>query len=167
MQNKKITRMAFFTALAMIFSYIETMIPFNIGIPGIKLGLANIIAVWALYVFEFREAVLISFLRVVLIGFLFGNPVGIIYSLSGTGLSLIVMGILKKTELFHCITISIYGGVFHNIGQIIAAVFIVENYKIIYYVPVLMIVGTFTGLLIGIVSFEVLKRTIHIFKKEV
>ncbi|SER61774.1 Gx transporter family protein [Lachnobacterium bovis] len=164
MQNKKITRMAFFTALALIFSYIETLIPFNIGIPGVKLGLANIIAVWAIYVFGFKEAVAISFLRIVLSGFLFGNVFGIIYSLSGATLSLIVMGFLKETNLFHCITISIYGGVFHNIGQIIVAMFIVENYKISYYIPVLMIVGTFTGLLIGIVSFEILTRTMSVFK---
>ena len=74
------------------------------------------------------------------------------------------MGFLKETNLFHCITISIYGGVFHNIGQIIVAMFIVENYKISYYIPVLMIVGTFTGLLIGIVSFEILTRTMSVFK---
>lgn len=155
------TRVAHFgvyTALALIFSYVETLIPINFGIPGVKLGLANLIIVVALYKMNLKEAYMLSIVRVVLSGFIFGNLFSIIYSLAGGLLSLTVMAILKKLNQFSTIGISMAGGVFHNVGQLIMAIIVLESINIAYYFPVLLISGVFTGLLIGIIANEMLKR---------
>ena len=147
-----------FTALALIFSYVETLIPIHIGIPGVKLGLANLIVVIALYRMGVREAYVLSVVRVILAGFLFGNLFAILYSLAGGLLSLTVMVFLKKTEKFSVLGVSMAGAVFHNIGQLIMAAIVLESLSITYYLPVLLISGIVTGLLIGIVANEMLKR---------
>ena len=147
-----------FTALALIFSYVETLIPIHIGIPGVKLGLANLIVVIALYRIGVRESYVLSVLRVILAGFLFGNLFAILYSLAGGLLSLTVMVFLKKTEKFSVLGVSMAGAVFHNIGQLIMAAIVLESLSITYYLPVLLISGIVTGLLIGIVANEMLKR---------
>ena len=147
-----------FTALALIFSYVETLIPINFGIPGIKLGLANLIIVVALYKLELKEVYMLAIVRVLLSGFIFGNYFSIIYSLAGGLLSLSVMALLKKQGGFSVIGISMAGGVFHNVGQMIVAVFVVETFSISYYLPVLLIAGMITGLVIGVVGEEILKR---------
>jgi len=155
------TRVAHFgvyTALALIFSYVETLIPINFGIPGVKLGLANLIIVVALYKMNLKEAYMLSIVRVVLSGFIFGNLFSIIYSLAGGLLSLTVMAILKKLNQFSTIGISMAGGVFHNVGQLMMAIIVLESINIAYYFPVLLISGVFTGLLIGIIANEMLKR---------
>ncbi len=147
-----------FTALALIFSYVETLIPFHFGVPGMKLGLANLIIVIALYKMGVREAFLLSVVRILLSGFLFGNYFSIIYSLAGAFLSLLVMAGLKRAEGFSVMGVSVGGGVFHNIGQLIVAMLVVETFSIAYYVPALLIAGLVTGLLIGIAANEMLKR---------
>lgn len=147
-----------FTALALILSYIETLIPISFGIPGVKLGLANLIIVIALYRLRLSEAFLLSVVRVLLSGFLFGNYFSIIYSLAGGLLSLTVMAIMKKREGYSVGGVSIAGGVSHNVGQLIIAAFVVETFSVAYYIPVLLIAGMLTGLLIGIVADEMLKR---------
>ena len=147
-----------FTALALIFSYVETLIPTNFGIPGIKLGLANLIIIIALYKMKVKEAYALSVVRVVLAGFMFGNLFSIIYSLAGGLLSLSVMVLLKKTDKFSLFGISMAGGVFHNVGQLIVAILVMENLNIVYYMPVLLISGLITGFVIGIVAGEMLKR---------
>ena len=147
-----------FVALALIFSYIESLIPFQIGIPGVKLGLANLIIVIALYKMDLKSAYLLSITRVVLSGFMFGNLFSIIYSMAGGILSLTVMALLKKNQGFSILGISIAGGVFHNIGQLIVAMVVVETYSVAYYIPVLLIAGFLTGLVIGIAAGEMLKR---------
>ncbi len=147
-----------FTALALIFSYVETLIPINFGVWGMKLGLANLIIVIALYKMGTGEAFLLSVVRVLLSGFLFGNYFSIIYSLAGAILSLSVMAGLKRAGGFSVIGVSISGGVFHNIGQLIVAMLVVETFSVIYYVPVLLAAGLVTGLLIGIAASEMLKR---------
>lgn len=155
------TRVAYFgvyTALALIFSYVETLIPIHFGIPGIKLGLANLVIVIALYKMSLKETYLLSIVRVVLSGFIFGNLFSIVYSLSGGLLSLTVMALLKKSKKFSLIGISIAGGVFHNVGQLIMAAIVLESLSIGYYFPVLLVAGTVTGLLIGIAAGEMLKR---------
>lgn len=152
-----------FTALALIFSYIETLIPTQFGVPGIKLGLANLIIVIVLYRTGWREALLLSVVRVVLAGFIFGNLFSIVYSLAGGILSLAVMALLKKTERFSVIGISIAGGVCHNIGQMIIAMVVVETYQVGYYLPVLLIAGVITGAVIGAVAGEVLKRIRNLY----
>ena len=147
-----------FTALALIFSYVESLIPIQIGIPGVKLGLANLMIVIALYKMSLKETYLLSITRVVLCGFLFGNMFAILYSLAGGLLSLTVMAVLKKAGGFSVMGVSIAGGVFHNIGQLIIAMIVVETFSVAYYIPVLLIAGVITGLLIGIAANETLKR---------
>ena len=156
--KSKVAYFGVFTALALIFSYVETLIPIQFGIPGVKLGLANLIIVIALYRMKLSEAYLLSIVRVLLAGFIFGNYFSIIYSLAGGLLSLTVMALLRKKGGFSVIGISIAGGVFHNIGQLIVASVIVETFSVMYYVPVLLIAGLVTGLLIGIASDGMLKR---------
>lgn len=160
--KSKVAYFGVFTALALIFSYVETLIPINFGIPGVKLGLANLIIVIALYRMKLSEVYLLSVVRVVLSGFIFGNYFSIIYSLAGGLFSLTVMAVLKKSESFSIPGVSIAGGVFHNIGQLIVAMLVVETFSVIYYVPVLLIAGLITGLLIGITANAMLKRLVNI-----
>ena len=156
--RSRVAHFGVYTALALIFSYVETLIPINFGIPGVKLGLANLIIVVALYKMSLKEAYILSIVRVVLSGFIFANLFSIIYSLAGGLLSLSVMALLKKTNQFSVLGISMAGGVFHNIGQLIMAIIVLESFNIAYYFPVLIISGVVTGLLIGIISNEMLKR---------
>ena len=151
-----------FSALALIFSYVESLIPFSIGIPGVKLGLANLIIVIALYKMPLSQVYLLCVVKVLLSGFLFGNYFSILYSLAGGLLSLSVMAVLKKTGEFSVAGISIAGGVFHNIGQLIVAMFVVETFQVVYYIPVLLIAGLLTGFLIGITAKEMLKRLVNL-----
>ena len=147
-----------FTALALMFSYIETMIPIQFGVPGIKLGFANIMIVIMLYKSSAKEALLLSIVRIMLSGFLFGNLSSILYSIAGGVLSLEIMTLLKKQGGFSVIGVSVAGGVSHNVGQLIVAMLVVETYQVGYYFPVLLVAGVLTGLGIGVVSQEVLKR---------
>ena len=147
-----------FTALALMFSYIETMIPIQFGVPGIKLGLANIMIVIMLYKSSAKEALLLSIVRIMLSGFLFGNLSSILYSIAGGVLSLEIMTLLKKQGGFSVIGVSVAGGVSHNVGQLIVAMLVVETYQVGYYFPVLLVAGVLTGLGIGVASQEVLKR---------
>ena len=156
--KSKVAYFGVFTTLALIFSYVETLIPIQFGIPGVKLGLANLIIVIALYRMKLSEAYLLSIVRVLLAGFIFGNYFSIIYSLAGGLLSLTVMALLRKKGGFSVIGVSIAGGVFHNIGQLIIASVIVETFSVMYFVAVLLIAGLVTGLLIGIASDGMLKR---------
>lgn len=156
--KSKVAYFGVFTTLALIFSYVETLIPIQFGIPGVKLGLANLIIVIALYRMGLSEVYLLSIVRVLLSGFIFGNYFSIIYSLAGGLLSLTVMAFLRKRGDFSVIGVSIAGGVFHNVGQLIIASLIVETFSVMYYFPVLLIAGLVTGLLIGIVSDSMLKR---------
>lgn len=151
-----------FTALALIFSYVETLIPFQIGIPGVKLGLANLIIVIALYKLSLKETWLLAVTRVLLSGFIFGNYFSIIYSLAGSALSLLVMNYLKKRGGFSVMGISLAGGTAHNVGQLLVAMVVVETYSVAYYLPVLLIAGVITGLIIGFVAAEMLKRLANI-----
>ena len=125
--SKKVARMGVFIALAMIFSYIEVLIPFNFGIPGVKLGIANIVTVTSLYVFSTGEAFGISVIRIVLMGILFGNGMSLLYSLAGGLLSFLALWIGKRTSWFSVIGVSVAGGVFHNVGQILAGMLVMKN----------------------------------------
>ena len=147
-----------FTALALIFSYVETLIPIQFGVPGIKLGLANLIIVIVLYKTDWREALLLSVVRIILAGFIFGSLFSIIYSLAGGILSLAVMALLKRADRLSVVGVSMAGGVCHNIGQLIVAMVVVETYQVGYYLPVLLIAGLITGAVIGAIAGEVLKR---------
>lgn len=161
-RNRKLANMAMLVALAMIFSYVESLIPINFGIPGMKLGVANLVTVTGLYFLELPEVFLVIVMRILLTGFWFGNGMSIIYSLAGGILSLLVMALMKRLKGFSIAGVSIAGGVSHNIGQIMVASVAVENLKLIYYLPVLMIAGTVTGFAMGMVS----KNLLPIVKKE-
>ncbi|SDB09706.1 Gx transporter family protein [Eubacterium oxidoreducens] len=154
-----------FLALALVFSYVEAMIPFAIAIPGVKLGITNIVIVLILYLNGPKEALIVSVLRVILAGLLFGNLFSILYSMAGALLSLAIMVFIRHTKQFHVITVSAIGGIVHNLGQLIVAAFVVENYNIMYYFAVLMIAGVVTGIIIGIVGNEMIKRVGHLFWK--
>jgi len=163
MKNDKAKHIALFgmmVALAFTFSYLESLIPFNFGIPGVKLGLANLVVVVALYIMKPAEAFAIALIRVFLAGLTFGNVYSIAYSLCGGVLSFVVMYLMKKTKL-SVIGVSMLGGVCHNIGQILVAAIIMETVRIAYYLPVLLVAGLVTGFLMGIISKLVIDR----FKK--
>lgn len=166
MKNKT-AFMGLLLAFALILSYIETLIPFQTGIPGVKLGLANLAVVLSLYLFTWKEAILLTTLKAVLSGLMFGNLFMIIYSLAGALISCMIMILLKKTGEFHVPIVSVAGGVMHNMGQLLVAVFVVETYSIFYYIPVLMIAGLITGLVIGSVAALVLPYIQNIVSKGV
>ena len=147
-----------FLALAVIFGYIEALIPVPVPVPGIKLGLANLVSTAILYVYGYREAITITILRVFIIGFLFGNLFSIVYGLSGAVLSLTTMAFLRKTGLFRVISVSAAGGVMHNTGQVMAAYFCVTGFPVAWYLPLLMLAGTGAGILTGIADALIIPR---------
>ena len=153
-------------AVALICSYIETLIPISFGIPGIKLGLANIVTVVAIYIIGVKEAILISITRILLTGFMFGSMSVIVYSLAGGILSFLIMILLKNVIKLNILSVSGAGGIFHNLGQLLVAAFVVENAKLLYYMPILFVSGLLTGVLIGVVSHEVIKHLRGIIGKE-
>ena len=156
--TKKLTMTALLAALALIFSYIEGLIPFSPAIPGIKLGIANLVVIVALYHMGLKYAITINVVRIFIAGLLFSGVFGIIYSLAGAILSMTVMVLLKKTGLFSVAGVSMAGGVAHNLGQILAAAFLVSNLSIFIYFPVLIFSGLISGALIGIVAYIILER---------
>lgn len=160
-KTRRIAICGVFTALAMIFSYIESLIPIPVGIPGFKLGVANIAIIAVIYVVGNSEAVIVNFLRILLTGILFGNLYSFIFSLVGGMLSIMLMIMLRRTKKFSMTGVSVAGGVSHNIGQIIAAVIVMETPAIAYYLPVLIVTGVVTGVVIGIVGQAVTKRIVR------
>lgn len=156
--TKKIAGAGLLIALALIAGYIEMLIPVPIGIPGVKLGLANMVTVWALYELRPGEALMINGIRIFLSGFLFGSLSMILYSLAGALLSFGCMYLAKRSRMFSVVGVSILGGITHNIGQLLVAMIVVETKSLIYYGPVLLAAGVITGLLIGILTEEIRKR---------
>lgn len=152
MDYKKIPYYGLFAALAILMAYVEMLIPVPVPIPGVKLGLANVIIVIMMYFMDVKSAFFISLVRVILSGLLFAGFAGLLYSLSGAMFSFLVMALLKKTDKFSIVGVSIAGGVFHNVGQIVVAALAVENVKMAYYLPFLLVSGVVTGMLIGIVA---------------
>ncbi len=157
-RTKNLTYSALLAALALIFSYIEILIPFNFGIPGVKLGIANLVIIVSLYYLGPKYAFAINMLRVLVAGLLFTGLFGCLYSLAGAILSFAVMLLIKKTGLFSVTGVSICGGVFHNLGQILIAAVLISSLKIFVYFPVLIISGVISGTIIGVVAFLILKR---------
>ncbi|NLK75128.1 MAG: Gx transporter family protein [Clostridiales bacterium] len=157
-KTKKIAIFSILVALAFILSYIEVSIPNPFPIPGIKLGLANLVVITAFYTLGNREALIISLVRIVLVGFTFGNMSMMIYSMAGGLLSWLIMFICKKFNIFSIVGISVVGGLAHNIGQVAVAVIMVENMNIIYILPILLISGVAAGTIIGILGGIMVKR---------
>ena len=168
---RRTAELGLFLALALILSYVESLIPFSFGIPGIKLGLPNLIVLLLLYEMPVdrqekgknlylakgaREALLVNGLRIILSGFLFSNLYAILYALAGAAFSFIAMLIGKRIGSFSMMGVSILGGVFHNIGQILVAILVVETFAVVYYAPFLIVAGTVTGALLGFVGIQIL-----------
>lgn len=155
---KKTAYLGLFSALAIILGYVETLLPVFVGIPGVKLGLANLVTVFLLYSYSWKEAGAVSLVRIIAIGFMFGNLFSILYSLAGAALSLLCMAAAKRFSGLSIVGVSIIGGITHNLGQIIVAAIVVENIHLFYYFPALLAAGLVTGMLIGIITGEVGKR---------
>ncbi len=166
MRSKKVAFYGLFLALALVASYLERLIPINLGIPGVKMGLANIVTMVMLYCVGWKAAVLISLARILLSGILFGSGFAMVYSAAGAALSILVMILLKKTNLFGCLGVSVAGGVFHNVGQILVAIAVLETTSLGYYLPVLIISGLAAGILVGILSGWLIKRMDPVIKQE-
>lgn len=147
-----VARCGILTALALVFSYIEALFPLPLGIPGIKLGLANLVVLSGLYLLPKKEVAAILIARIVLSGLLFGSMMSILYSLAGGIVSFLVMLAVKKTGRFSMVGVSILGGVFHNIGQLAAAVFVLSSPGLLYYFPALFVSGTLCGALVGVAA---------------
>lgn len=153
MKISKMTFLGLFTALAMILSFVESLLPpITTAFPGIKMGLPNIAIMFILYRVGYREAYAVSIIRVVLVGLLFGNPVNIAYGVAGALLSLTAMSLLKRFTDFSHASVSVVGGVCHNIGQILVAWMLTSTPQIVYYLPVLMISGCVAGVLVGLAA---------------
>ena len=149
---------AMFAALALIFSYVEVLIPIPVPVPGIKLGLANLVIIIALYRMDFRYAFTINMVRILAAGLLFSGVFGMIYSLAGGILSIAVMYLLYRTKLFSMVGVSMAGGVCHNLGQLITACILLSNTAIMSYFPVLLFSGLISGIAIGILAYVIEKR---------
>ena len=164
LDTKRMVTLSALIAVAMILSYVESMIPAFVAVPGVKMGLSNIATVFALYFLGWPYAICVSLVRVFLSALLFGNVVGLIYSLSGAALALLVMILLKNFDLFSNVGVSVAGGICHNAGQIIAACIVMKTSAIsVYFIP-LIISGTVSGVLIGVVSGMLVERLKKIIK---
>ena len=159
MKSKKVTFLGLAIALAMIFSFVESQIPAFVAIPGIKIGLPNLVIVFLLYRIGAKEAVTVSIIRILLISMLFGNLQTLSFSVAGAVLSLLSMILLKKTGWFSAIAVSIVGGIFHNVGQIIAACLWTATPEVAFYLPVLLVSGTVAGTVIGVISGLIVKKS--------
>lgn len=148
----RIATMGMMLCISLALSYVESLIPFNFGVPGIKLGLANLCTVILLYMFGPVDAITVSVLRVILAGFMFGNLQSIIFSLVGAILSFAVMVMIKRFDVFGIGGVSALGAIMHNVGQCIVAALIVSNYRVTYYMPFLLISGVITGTVIGYIA---------------
>ena len=162
LRTKKLALSAIIAALAMILSYVEAMVPMPVPIPGIKLGLANLVILLAIYRLGFKYALAINCIRIFVTGLLFTGVFGILYSLAGGLLSLLVMYLLYRTEIFSMVGVSMAGGVAHNLGQLLTACLIMSNIRLMSYFAVLLFAGIGSGILMGIVAWLVCQRLPHL-----
>lgn len=158
MKASKLTFLALSVTLAMILSFVESQIPAMVAIPGVKVGLANIVVVFLLYKLGWKYAAVVSGTRVFLVGLLFGNGISILYSAVGATVSFAVMALLKKTGVFSYTAVSVAGGVMHNLGQIAMACVIMGTDVLKYYAPFLVLSGTLAGVVIGLLAAIMVKR---------
>ena len=156
--GRRVALTGMMASLALIFSYVEVLFPFNAGIPGVKLGLANLVPLIILYRLDARYAFAANLIRVILAGLLFSGLFAALYSLAGSLTSFLVMYLLKKTRLFSVIGVSTAGGVFHNLGQLIVAMLAISGPQLFHYMPVLIISGMIAGIIVGIGASILLDR---------
>ncbi len=157
--TKKIAVLGLCTAVALILAYVESMLPplFH-AVPGIKIGLPNIIIVFVLYRFGLKEAAAVSLIRMLAVSFMFGNMMALVYSLAGAFLSMLVMAVLKKLNFLSVVGVSVAGGVFHNVGQILTAMLLLGTAELGYYLIVLSVTGTVSGIFVGLCGAIIVKR---------
>lgn len=158
MSTKKITSLAMLLSLGLILSYLESMLPLNFSVPGIKIGLANMVTMFVLYNYGVKDSAIILLLRVVLSGLIFSGLNTILFGIVGGAFCIAAMSLTKKLNYFSVIGVSVLGAVFHNIGQLVAAFIVMQNSNIIYYLPFLSIAGVVSGFLIGYISAFLIKR---------
>lgn len=158
MTSGRMARCALLVALAMVLSWLESLVPVSAAVPGVKLGLANLVVIFSLYRMGFREAAVISLVRVILVSATFGNAYSFAYSLAGAALSLGVMALLKRTGKFSILGVSIAGGVCHNLGQILVAMAVLGRGEIIWYLPALLAAGTVAGVAVGVLGGVLTRR---------
>lgn len=161
----KIALRGILIATSMVLSWLESLIPAFIALPGIKIGLTNIVVLIALYKLSCKDALIINIIRIILVGITFGNTFSLLYSLAGGFLSGSVMIFLKKSRRFGITNISMAGGLCHNIGQILMAMLILESSAILYYLPVLWFSGIIAGIFVGLLSSLILTR-LPLFRNE-
>lgn len=157
-KNHKIAFCGVMIALAMILSYLESLVPIHMAVPGVKIGLANLVTIIALQRLDLKSTIVISVGRIVLSNILFGNLAVLLYSLAGAACSILIMTLLKKCRVFGIVGISVAGAVFHNLGQIVVAVCVMENVRIFYYMFILLISGTVAGVAIGLLASFLLRN---------
>ena len=158
MKTKKLVTLAVTISVAMILSFVESRIPAFVAIPGVKVGLANIAVIFALYKMGWREAITVSVIRVILVALLFGSVVSLAYSIAGALISLSLMILLRKIGIFTEVAVSVVGGITHNIGQILIAFLLLETKVVFYYLPFLMVSGVIAGIAVGVASALLIKR---------
>ena len=158
MKTKKLVTLAVTISVAMILSFVESRIPAFVAIPGVKVGLANIAVIFALYKMGWREAIVVSVIRVLLVALLFGSVVSLAYSIAGALISLSLMILLRKIGIFTEIAVSVVGGITHNIGQILIAFLLLETKVVFYYLPFLLVSGVIAGIAVGVASALLIKR---------
>ncbi len=158
MKSSKVAQMGLLIALAFVLSYLEGLLPLQLGIPGAKLGLANIVLLFAIVQFSEKDALMLTIVRTFLTGFTFGSIYSMAYSLSGGVLSTIFMALMHKSKKFSIIGISVTGGVIHNIGQLIVAMIVLKTLDLRFYLGFLILCGVLTGFLIGVISSVILKN---------
>lgn len=152
-------------ALAFVLAYVEFLIPISLGVPGVKLGLANLAGIIALYLLGTRRAAEISLIRVILTGITFGNMSMMIYSMAGAACSLAAMSLCKSREIFGLTGVSIVGGIVHNAAQLAVAMLVLETGSLFYYFPVLLLAGSAAGTVIGLTAGAVIRRISRIFRR--
>ena len=158
-KTKKVVFLGVLTSVALVLSYLEAILPpIMAAVPGIKMGLPNIVMIFLLYRFGVKESAMVSLVRLFIVALLFGNVMTFAYSFAGAALSLILMAICKKTKVFSVVGTSVVGGVAHNLGQILVAIVLLDTVQIGYYMAVLAITGTIAGVFVGFVGALILKR---------
>ena len=158
MKTKKLVTLAVTISVAMILSFVESRIPAFVAIPGVKVGLANIAVIFALYKMGWREAIAVSVIRVLLVALLFGSVVSLAYSIAGAAISLSLMILLRKIGIFTEVAVSVVGGITHNIGQILIAFLLLETKVVFYYLPFRMVSGVIAGIAVGVAAALLIKR---------
>lgn len=157
-KGRKTAYLGLFCTVAILLGYVEALVPMSATVPGMKIGLPNLAVVTVLYLYSWREAALVSVVRIAVNGLLFGNLFSFSFSLAGGLFSLLAMTAVKALELFDCTGVSLVGGIAHNAGQIAAAVFLVDNIRIVYYFVPLVLTGLAAGVLIGLASGILIRR---------